>query len=81
MFDSGIPICHDWVMPEDFVVWSSYEKPNVIMRFQTSHQIVGLLVSRSIISKQKINWVFTKGRLTNYVDQTSRNDVVGYDVG
>jgi len=51
------------------------------MRFQTSHQIVGLLVSRSIISKQKINWVFTKGRLTNYVDQTSRNDVVGYDVG
>jgi len=38
-------------MREDFVVWPSYEKPEVIMRFQTSHQIVGSISVKIYIMK------------------------------
>jgi len=78
LFGGRIPIRYNWVIAEDFVIWPIYEKPSVIIRFQTSHQIVTILCQnlKSIMSKQKIKTQCTKCRLINYVDQTSTTDVV-----
>jgi len=49
--------------------------------FKLAIKSLALLVLRCTISQQKIKTKCIKCRLTNYVDQTSTNDVVGYDVG